>query len=59
MRNGTFKVTVTSLTLFVNRHYYLATSKVNRTLERQEVIRLSSSTQLQTRKGSTRKNSWM
>jgi len=28
------KVIVTSLNLFVNRHYYLTTSKVNRTLER-------------------------
>jgi len=31
------KVIATSVKLFVNRHYYLTTSKVSRTLERQVI----------------------
>jgi len=52
------KVIVTALKLFVNHHYYLTTSKVDRTLER-EVINLLVQAQLETRTGSMRKRSWM
>jgi len=50
------KVIVTALKLFVNHHYYLTTSKVDRTLER-EVINLLVQAQLETRTGSMRKRS--